>query len=89
LNKYLCGDGDLDLNTSLDVDDDLLNDLSGGVQVDQALVNAHLVCIPGLGSFSVRSLTGGDLELLGGETDGALNSELLGLGAVDELLADL
>jgi hypothetical protein len=52
-------------------------------------VNAHLVCIPGLGSFSVRSLTGGDLELLGGETDGALNAELLGLGAVDELLADL
>jgi hypothetical protein len=32
----LCGDGDLDLNTGLDVDDDLLDDLSGGVEVDEA-----------------------------------------------------
>ena len=36
---HLCGDGDLNLNTGLDVDDDLLNDLSGGVEVDQTLVD--------------------------------------------------
>jgi hypothetical protein len=36
---HLCGDGDLNLNTGLDVDDDLLDDLSGGVKVDQTLVN--------------------------------------------------
>ena len=52
-------------------------------------MNAHLVCVPSLGSLSVGSLTGGDLELLGGETNRALDAELLGLGAVDELLADL
>ena len=34
-------------------------------------------------------LTGRDLKDLGGETDGALDAEVLGLGAVDELLADL
>ena len=34
-------------------------------------------------------LAGGDLEDLGGETDGALDAELLVLGTVDELLADL
>jgi hypothetical protein len=35
----LCGDGDFDLNTGLDVDDDLLHDLGRGVQVDQTLVD--------------------------------------------------
>ena len=35
------------------------------------------------------SLTGGDLEDLGGETDGALDAEILVLGAGDEVTADL
>ena len=34
--KRLCGDGNLNLNTSLDVDDDLLDNLGGGVEVDEA-----------------------------------------------------
>jgi hypothetical protein len=33
--KPLCGDGDLDLNTGLDVDDDLLDDLGGRVEIDE------------------------------------------------------
>lgn len=85
----LCGDSDLDLDASLDVDDDLLDDLGGGVQVDEALVDAHLEGVPGLGTLTVGGLAGGDLELLGGKADGALDAEVLGLGAVDELLADL
>ena len=32
----LCGNGDLNLNTGLDVDDDLLDNLGGGVEVDEA-----------------------------------------------------
>ena len=52
-------------------------------------MDAHLVGVPGLGTLTVRGLTGGDLKDLGGETDGALNAELLVLGTVDELLADL
>lgn len=40
----LCGNGHLHLNTGLDVDDDLLDDLSGCVQVDETLVDSA-VCI--------------------------------------------
>ena len=136
--QHLSGNGDLNLNTSLDVDDDLLDDLSGGVKVDQALVDPvvglsakvlfhlktkkakpsnavsqettptkrlhsplpcflslfqnnspHLVGVPGLGALTARGLAGGDLQVLGGHADGALDAEVLGLGAVDELLADL
>ena len=53
------------------------------------LVDAHLIGIPGLGTLTVRCLTRGDLQVLGGKADGALDAELLVLGAVDELLADL
>ena len=52
-------------------------------------MDAHLVGVPGLGTLTVRGLTGGDLKDLGGETDGALDAKLLVLGTVDELLADL
>jgi hypothetical protein len=52
-------------------------------------VDAHLVCVPSLGTLTARSLTGGDLQVLGGQADGALDAELLVLGTVDELLADL
>jgi hypothetical protein len=85
----LSSDGDLNLNTGLDVDDDLLDNLGGGVQVDEALVDAHLVGVPGLGTLTARGLAGGDLEVLGGQTDGALDAEILALGTVNELGADL
>jgi hypothetical protein len=85
----LCRNSDLNLNTGLDVDDDLLDNLGRGVQVDKALVDAHLICVPGLRTLTARSLTGGDLQVLGRKTDGALDAEFLVLSAVDELLADL
>jgi hypothetical protein len=53
------------------------------------LVDAHLVGVPGLGTLTARGLAGGDLQVLGGQADGALDAELLVLGTVDELLADL
>lgn len=104
---------DLDLDTSLDVDDDLLDDLGGRSQVDQALVDAHLVRVPCLGTLTAGGLAGlfaqpgqsclsffanaseetretySDLEGLGGQADGALGAEVLVLGALNELLADL
>lgn len=86
---HLSSNGDLNLNTGLDVDDNLLDNLGGGVQVDEALVDAHLIGIPGLGTLTAGRLAGCDLEVLGGQADRALDAELLGLGAVDELLADL
>lgn len=85
----LCGDGDFDLDTSLDVDDDLLDDFGGGVEVNQSLVDSQLKHIPGLGTLTTRSLSGRDLEVLGWKTNGTLDAEILGLGAVNEFLADL
>jgi hypothetical protein len=67
---------------------DLLDDLGGGVEVDEALVHLELVAIPGLGTLTARGLTGGDPEDLGGETDGSLDLELLVLGTVDEVVRD-
>lgn len=52
-------------------------------------MDAHLVEIPSLGTLTARSLTGGDLEVLGGQTDGALDGEVLALGTLEELGADL
>lgn len=53
------------------------------------LDSPHLVHVPGLGALTARGLAGRDLQVLGGHADGALDAEVLGLGAVDELLADL
>ncbi len=52
-------------------------------------MDSHLESIPGLGTFTTGCLSSGDLEGLGRETDGALDAELLALGTLDELLADL
>jgi hypothetical protein len=52
-------------------------------------VNAHLEHVPCLGTFSVRCLTGADLQVLGWQTDGALDAQVLGLCAVNQLGADL
>lgn len=52
-------------------------------------MDSHLKSIPGLGTLTAGGLAGGDLEGLGWETDWALDAELLGLGALDELGADL
>jgi len=89
ISTHLSGNGDLNLNTGLDVDDDLLDDLGRGVKVDKTLVDSHLKGVPGLGTLTVRSLTGGDLEVLGRKADWALDAEVLGLCAVNELSADL
>ena len=52
-------------------------------------MDSHLVGIPGLRTLTARSLAGGDLQLLGGQADGALDAQVLALGAVDQLLAHL
>jgi hypothetical protein len=62
---------------------------AGKNSLDETLVDAHLVLVPGLGTLTVGGLTGGDLEGLGGKADGALDLEGLGAGTVDQLLADL
>jgi len=82
--------GNLNLHSGLEGDGgDLLDDLRGGVEVDQTLVNAHLVAVPGLGTLTTGRLAHGVGEDLGGQTDGALDAELLVLGALDKVVADL
>ena len=52
-------------------------------------MDAHLVAVPGLGALTAGGLAGGDLEVARGQADGALDAQVLGLGALDELGADL
>jgi hypothetical protein len=52
-------------------------------------VDSHLKGVPGLGTLTTGGLAGGDLEGLGWETDWTLDGETLGLGALNELGADL
>ena len=59
------------------------------MKIDDALVDTHLEAIPGLGTFTTRGLTGGDPQGLGGHPDGSLNFEVLILGSLDEVSADL
>ena len=89
ISRHLTSNSDLDLDTGLNVDDDLLDNLGRGVEVNQALVDLHLKHIPGLGTLTTGGFAGGDLEVLGGKTDGTLDAEVLGLGALDELGAHL
>ncbi len=49
----------------------------------------HLEHIPSLTSLTARSLSGGDLEVLGWETDGSLDAQVLRLRTLDELAAHL
>lgn len=85
----LSSNGDLNLDTSVDVDNDLLDDLGGGVEVNETLVDAHLEAVPGLGTLTARGLAGSDGQTLGRQTDRALGAEVLVLSTVDDLGADL
>jgi len=86
----LVGDGNLNLDSGVNADGgDLADDVNSGVDVDQALVDAHLEAIPGLRTFTARGLAGGQTQVLGGHADRALNANGLGLGTVDEIGAHL
>mmetsp|Transcript_29068 Transcript_29068/g.74786 ORF Transcript_29068/g.74786 Transcript_29068/m.74786 type:complete len:209 (-) Transcript_29068:37-663(-) len=84
------GDGHLNLDTGLNGDGgDLLHDLRGRVKVDEALVDAHLEAIPGVGTLTARRLAGGNAQRLGWQADRALDLKALILSALDQILADL
>lgn len=73
-------DGDLDFDTRLDADaGNLLDNLRRAVEVNEAFVDPHLEPVPGLGTFSTRSLTGGDAQgLTGGVKNYSMNQQHLG-----------
>merc|ERR1719266_1736039 len=84
------GDGHFNLYAGFDIDGgDLLHNLGGTVEVDDSLVDPHLELVPGLTPLSARSLPGGDPEGLGGHPHGSLHLQLLVLGSLDQVTADL
>ena len=87
--RILCvSNGDLDLHTRLDADGgDLLDDLRWAVQIDQTLVDPHLVAIPGLGTLTTGSLSCGDTEGLGWHTDRSLHLQVLVFSTLDQVSA--
>lgn len=52
-------------------------------------MNPHLVRIPRLTPFTARRLSRRHLQALRWQADRALDTEILGFGALDEFLADL
>lgn len=72
----------------LTVDNHRLDNLGRGVKVDQALVDAQLVHVPGLATLTARGLAGRDLQVLGRQADRALDGQVLGAGTLDQLGAD-
>lgn len=85
----LSSNGDLNIHTRLNVDGgDLLDNLGRGVQVDESLVDSHLKVIPGLGTLTVGGLSGGDVQNLGGESNGALDTDVGVLGSRDDVSGD-
>jgi hypothetical protein len=82
-------DGDFNLDGRVDANaGDLAHDLRWAVQVNNALVNAHLKAIPGVGTFTTRGLTDNKVQVLGWQTNWASMLELALDGTTDELTAD-
>ena len=59
------------------------------MDVNDALVDAHLKAIPGVGTLAARGLADRELEDLGGHANGALDLDTLLLCTTDEVSADL
>ena len=90
-------DGHLNVDSGLDLDlSHLTDDIRGAVEVNEALVDAHLVPIEGSRTVTGRRLAHREHEVLRGHADGALHLEVilaegteLLLGRADEVRADL
>lgn len=66
---------------------DLLHGSHVRGKVDDALVDTHLETIPGLGTLTARSLTGGDTKDLGGHAGRATSLDLLLGSLLDQITA--
>lgn len=55
--------------------------------LNQPFMYPHLICIPRLTAFTARCLPRRDLQAFGRQPDGALDSEILRLGSLDQFLA--
>lgn len=66
---------------------DLLHNLWRAVQINDALVDAHLVAVPGLGALTTGGFAGGDAQNLGGHAHRSLDLQLFVLCALDQVCA--
>ena len=79
----------LNLNTRLNVNrSNLLHNLTRRMQINQPLVNPHLITIPRLGPLTIGRLARRDFEDFGREANGALDFEILLFGTSDQVRAD-
>ena len=84
------GNRHLNLDAGLNGDGgDLLHHLGRGVEVDEALVDAHLEPVEGVRPLAARGLADGQAQRLGGQTNRTLDLEFLVLSALDQIIADL
>lgn len=67
---------------------DLANNIRGAVQVDNALVDSHLIALPGVRTLTARSSASSVDKNTGGEADGAANLKALLVGTADEVGAN-
>jgi hypothetical protein len=67
---------------------DLFDNLTGRMQVNQPLVNPHLITIPGFRTLTVGCLPCRDFEDFGGQSHGSLDFEILVLGACNQIRTD-
>ena len=89
-NHLLLGEDGIDVNTDGELDGhDLADGVLVGEEVDGALVDLHLVGVPGVGNVTARGLTGGVAEGAGGQAHGAADGHVVLLGAGEEVRADL
>jgi hypothetical protein len=80
-------DGDLDVDARLEVDGGQLGDgLLRGVEVDEALVDVHLVAVPRVGTVAARALAGDVVQGARGEADGAADLDAAVLVVLGRLL---
>src|SRR6218665_3990250 len=72
------GDGKINVHTGNDTNlGDLLDHVLGTVQIDDTLMNTHLVAIPGLGTFTAWRFTGSDSKGLGWKANRALDVDFV------------
>lgn len=64
---------------------DFLDDAGWAMDVNDSLVNTHLVSVPSLGTLSARTFTGCDSKNLCGNANWALGLVALVLGSCDDL----
>ena len=81
---------DLNINSWLDGDaGDLSDDIGGGVDIEDSLVNSHLPSVIGVRALSARGFANNKLQEFGGHTDRSTDFEALTECFVLELGADL